>query len=188
MNLSQDPLGIAFQQTFGIGVSFDFDHNSKLEKGQSASIHRLRARAAKSAIKQYNQIPQKVEKQVQSIADNEIRAKAYAKLVQEKQNEVVEVALEISTLIPSNAPAPDGKDLDVFAMTQFEASKLDSVSLPWLQNSDAEESNTEDSIYDDPYLSVEDAFLHDLKRKSKQIELPDVESEDMFNSSKTVLT
>jgi len=181
-------LGIAFQQTFGIGLSFDFDHNSKLEKGKSASVHRLRARAAKSAIKEYNDIAQIVEKQVQSIADDGERAVAYEKLMKEKKEDMMQVAMEISKLIPTNAPAPEGKDLDVFAMKQSEANHLDSVSLPWLQDSSSNKSKSNENIFDDPYLSFEDAFLYDMNRKSKELELLDGESEEIFNSNKTVLT
>jgi hypothetical protein len=47
-----DPLGIAVQQTFGIGLSFmdGKQHMSPLEKGQQPSTRRLQARAAKSAL------------------------------------------------------------------------------------------------------------------------------------------
>ena len=189
-------MGIAFQQTFGIGVSFDFDHNSKLTKNQSASIHRLRARAAKSAIKEYNAIPQmtKEDDHLQSIVDRDTREREYTRLVEKKKRDVRKVALEISTLISSNAWSPEGKDMDVFAMKQSEANQLESLSLPWLEDSDTDTSNSntnvnsEDNMYDDPYLSMEDAFLYDLKRKSELVNVPDIDGEELFNSTKAVFT
>ena len=117
------------------------------------SIHRLRARAAKSAIKHFNSIPQQVEKIVQNI-DNEKKVEAYNRLIEAKRKEVIDIAKDIQMLIPSNAPSPEGKDLDVFSMTTSEANRLDAVSLPWLKNMEEDD----DEFYD-PYLSFEDAFV-----------------------------
>ncbi len=117
------------------------------------SIHRLRARAAKSAIKHFNSIPQQVEKIVQNI-DNEKKVEAYNRLIEAKRKEVIDIAKDIQMLIPSNAPSPEGKDLDVFSMKTSEANRLDAVSLPWLKNMEEDD----DEFYD-PYLSFEDAFV-----------------------------
>lgn len=54
--MNKDPLGIAIQQTFGIGLGFNFDHMTKLKKNEIPSIRRLQARAAKSALYRANQI------------------------------------------------------------------------------------------------------------------------------------
>lgn len=118
------------------------------------SIHRLRARAAKSAIKHFNTIPQQVEKIVQDIDNDEKRVETYNELIEVKRKEVMDIAKDIQMLIPSNAPSPEGKDLDVFSMKTSEANRLDAVSLPWLKNMEEDD----DDFYD-PYLSFEDAFL-----------------------------
>lgn len=144
-----------------------------------ASIHRLRARAAKSAIKSYNAIPQKVELQVQSIEDEEERGAMYDKLVQLKRKEIQNIAREIARLFSSNAASPEGKDLDVFSMKLSEANKLDPVTLPWLKNPDDEESD------DDPYLSFDDAFVRDWRLIG---DTNDDGDDDIFNRSKQVLT
>ena len=47
---SQDHLGVAVQQIFGIGLGYNFDHMTKLGDGEKPSTRRLQARAAKSAI------------------------------------------------------------------------------------------------------------------------------------------
>jgi hypothetical protein len=44
-------LGIAIQQTLGIGLGYNFDHMSQLKKGEVPSPRRLQARAAKSALR-----------------------------------------------------------------------------------------------------------------------------------------
>jgi hypothetical protein len=53
---ADDPLGVAVQQTFGIGLGFRFDHTSPLKEGQQPSLRRLQARAAKSAIRRVQEL------------------------------------------------------------------------------------------------------------------------------------
>ena len=92
-------------------------------------------------------------------------------------------------LIPPNASAPDGKDLDVIAMKISEANQLDnSAPLPsWLKPDDEDE---EGGVYDDPYLSFEDAYLydHELKYKNKEVPLLNIEDDDDFRNCRSVLT
>jgi len=52
----RDPLGVAVQQTFGMGLSYTFDHFDALPSDQEPSLRRLQARAAKSSIKRVQQI------------------------------------------------------------------------------------------------------------------------------------
>ena len=49
-------LGFAVQQTFGIGLSYDFDHLDAPSGGEEASIHHLRARMAKSAVRRKKEL------------------------------------------------------------------------------------------------------------------------------------
>jgi hypothetical protein len=53
---ADDPLGVAVQQTFGIGLGFKFDHTAPLKEGQRPSPRRLQARAAKSAIRRVQEL------------------------------------------------------------------------------------------------------------------------------------
>ena len=146
-------------------------------------MHRLRARAAKSAIKIYNSIPREVENQVRHILDERERANEYEKLVGAKRKEIIENAKSILTLIPTNAPSPEGKDLDVLSMKISEAEELDSVSLPsWLKPDESLEES-----FDDPYLTFEDAFLKN-KDKNPEEDLFSDNEDDTFLSNKRVLT
>jgi len=131
-----------------------------------------------------------MKKQVKCIEDDKQREIEYMRMVQEERDEVVRTARELLTLLPTNAPAPEGKDLDIWSMRHSEASKFDLVSLPWLKD-DEGKGNNEDDFVEDPYLSLEDAFMHDFNRK-RQI-LPDFEDDkdqDIFNktTTKTILT
>ena len=47
-----DVLGVAVQQTFGLGLSYDFEHFDPPVDENEVSIHQLRARMAKSAIRE----------------------------------------------------------------------------------------------------------------------------------------
>jgi hypothetical protein len=107
------------------------------------------------------------------------------RLVEKERKKLMEGAMEVSTLIPTNAPSPEGKDMDIFSMKNSEADQLDSLSIPWLK---PDSQASDDDIYNDPYLSYEDAFTHDLKQKYRKVELPDNDDEDIFKLSKTVIT
>ena len=99
-------------------------------------------------------MPEQVESMVKmmEIDNDQERAAIYSKLIEQGRRDMVKIALEIQMLISTNAPSPEGKDLDIFSMKISEAQQLDSVSLPWLKRS-------EDDIDKDPYLSFEDAYL-----------------------------
>ncbi len=180
-----DPFfSISFQYWIGIGMSMDFDHDTRLRQGESPSVHRLRARAAKSIIKCFNNIPSHVKKQVEHIQDEEEKSNEYKKLIRKKKKEMFKVAKEISLLIPVNAASPEGKDLDVFSMKMSEANQVDSVSLPWL-----DDVGKKDEFYD-PYLSFEDAFLYDQKQRTKNfVPTDDADGDDyIFKDVDTVVT
>ncbi len=166
-------------------MSLDFDHDSRLRKGETPSVHRLRARAAKSVIKCFNAIPGQVEKQVANIEDENKRLHEYNSILKRKQKQMFKIAKEISLLIPVNAASPEGKDLDVFSMRMSEANQLDSVSLPWLKS-------TSEETFDDPYLSFEDAFLYDQNQMAGDINpLTNNnvdEDDDIFSNVDTILT
>jgi len=52
----EDPLGVAIYKAFGIGIGYNFDHMSELREGEEPSARRLQARAAKSALRRYNEL------------------------------------------------------------------------------------------------------------------------------------
>jgi len=61
-----DPLGAAVYKAFGIGIGYNFDHQSELEEGKEPSVRRLQARAAKSAMRRYNELTDR-EKQIEKL-------------------------------------------------------------------------------------------------------------------------
>jgi hypothetical protein len=49
-------LGVAFERTFGVGLSYDFDHLDCPEDDEEVSIHQLRVRMAKSAVRRKREL------------------------------------------------------------------------------------------------------------------------------------
>jgi hypothetical protein len=155
-NTFEDPLGIALQQTFGIGLSFDFDHNSKLGEGQSPSVHRLRARAVKSAIKRYHEIPDDYGGDADADANEEMQIR-----IAKERAKLKKTVMRLLSLIPSNAPAPEGKPLDVLSMRQSEVASLSGVAnLPFLRDDDDDDDPPE-QLVDGRHVVVKDPYLDD---------------------------
>lgn len=153
-----DPLGIALYKTFGLGMSMDFDHTSPLDQNEEPSIHRLRARAAKSAIQFYNNIPDIVASEYEAISDPKLKESIIRKETRKRRGQLKSDVYNLMLMLPSNAPAPEGKELEVLTMKR---SDLKSVQLneslpPGLQNN---EHNDEDvrkkKSFIDPYLNDE---------------------------------
>lgn len=153
----EDPLGIAIHQTFGVGMSLDFDHSSSLRTGEEPSIHRLRARAAKSAIKAYNNIPNDVKSEMitksQSMSDPAI----YAEIDRRQKDLKVKVA-ELLTLLPSNAPAPEGKELEILSIgrSDLRSTKMDKTPTLEFENDQyRNDVKSQEASFIDPYLNDE---------------------------------
>jgi hypothetical protein len=148
-NSFEDPLGIAFYKTFGVGMSLDFDHDGKLNEGESPSVHRLRARAVKSAIKRYNQIPAMVERDLEKMGGKSDKETIKRKLVREERMRLKTDVMRLLELIPSNAPTPEGKELDVLSMRHSEIFSSGSSLLPFLESVQSMDDQDSDI---DPYL------------------------------------
>jgi hypothetical protein len=155
-----DPLGIALYKTFGVGMSMDFDHTSPLEQNEEPSIHRLRARAAKSAIKYYNDIPEIVASENEGISDPKIKESIIRKEIQRRRDILKSDVNNLMLMLPSNAPAPEGKELEILTIKR---SDLKSVQLneslpPGLQihEDDVDDENgPRKNGFIDPYLNDE---------------------------------
>ena len=91
-------------------MSFDYDHDAPFVEGSKPDIHRLRARAAKSAVRRARDIynPEAARNYLESIDDPIIRAKAAIKLKGEAQKEIQFMGNELMRLLPIGADAPDG--------------------------------------------------------------------------------
>lgn len=172
-------MGVAVQQTMGIGLSFDFDHATPLKKDEEPSVHRLRARAAKSAIKRLNEIPDEIEKKVQNIDSLEEQVKEGIRLAEESnKHELRHLANELITLIPIDAPPPEGKNFDIETLAQSDAQKIFPKSEqnmitsqekrdPWKE---AIRREFGDEYVNDPYLNAEDVFVHEFMKKFRNVD------------------
>jgi len=169
----EDPLGIAVQQTLGIGLSFDFDHDTKLKKGENPSIHRLRARAAKSAVKRFNQIKKERKEHIDRTEDARERVKEERRMAELSKQEILYLRNELLELIPTNAASPEGKHLDIETLRQSDALKLN-VPIP---NSDKfiesqEKPNSWKTRYNDAdlvdnaYFKEDELFVKEFMKKN----------------------
>jgi len=117
-----DVLGVAVQQTFGIGLSYDFEHFNTPSDNNDVSIHQLRARMAKSAVREKKRLEKALASELKLIhnlrgdvstgmndeitereikdAEKDLRNKYDAKLERIKS--------ALMTMIPTNAGIPEG--------------------------------------------------------------------------------
>ena len=102
----EDPLGIAVQQTLGIGLGFNFDYTKELMPGQKPTIRRLQARAAKSAIRRVQVLydPEAKEKMLDGISDPQEREQKLRQLKRDIEEEVQYLARQLSNLVPRGSP------------------------------------------------------------------------------------
>ena len=116
----QDPLGIAVQQTFGIGLGFNFDHMSK-DSDLSAS-RRLQTRAAKSAIKRAQEIynAEAAREEVDRILDPADRDRRAAKRRQESDDEIQQMAKRLTELIPTDGCLAKPARIELYDAINFE--------------------------------------------------------------------
>lgn len=91
------------QQTFGIGLGYEFDHMTELKDGEPPSARRLQARAAKSAIKRAQEIydAAAAQKELDSIKDPKERSRKQAAMRRAAEAEMAYIASTLSELIPT---------------------------------------------------------------------------------------
>ena len=120
-----DVLGVAVQQTFDIGLSYDFDHFDAPADGDEISIHQLRARMAKSAIRRKRELDNAMNKELETLhrlkenivtaTNNEDEAEREMKSVEQDirrrhAEEISQMRDSLLTFIPTNAEAPKGTE------------------------------------------------------------------------------
>jgi hypothetical protein len=103
-------MGIAIQQTFGIGLGYNFEHTKKLEGNEKPSLRRLQARAAKSAIRRVQELydPEGARKELEKISDPKKRDKRAKELRDNPEKEVKSIAKRLGDLVPTGL----SKDFD----------------------------------------------------------------------------
>ncbi|KAL7548093.1 hypothetical protein ACHAWF_011380 [Thalassiosira exigua] len=112
-----DVLGIAVQQSFGIGVSYDFDHFDPPADGEEVSIHQLRARLAKSAVRRKRELDNAMQNELgvlkrlkrnvvtesnRDLAEKEMKS-VELDIRERHANDVDRMRNALLTLIPTNA-------------------------------------------------------------------------------------
>lgn len=103
----EDPLGIALQQTLGIGLGFQFDHDKPLKQGEKPSLLRLQARAAKSAIRRVQQLydADLAREELNAISDANKRSKRASEMRKETEEEIEHLAQRMLDLVPPLDPS-----------------------------------------------------------------------------------
>jgi hypothetical protein len=101
--VQQDPLGVAVQQTFGVGLGYNFNHMGNLEEGEQPSLRRLQARAAKSAIRRVQELynSEAATKELNSISDPDERGKKALDMRKRTDEEIQHLAKRLTELVPS---------------------------------------------------------------------------------------
>ena len=106
----KDPLGVAIQQTFGVGLGFAAGHMDPLPPGADPSPRRLQARAAKSAILRLQDIyDAAIDLDIDSIDDQDEILAIKAEIRRREEAEKSYLARQMTELIPL---VDDGDDDD----------------------------------------------------------------------------
>ena len=169
-------------------MSLDFDHDSLLSKGEMPSLHRLRARMIKSAIRRTNHLIFKEGKEkIDTIKNPKERLEVTLRIANEAEEEIKSMKETIISLIPTNAPQPEGKLLNLdtvntsnvvrsqFSKNDDNASEADDNSNSILISQEANSDpwkNDLDQEYgiqsiEYPYLDVDEEFLKDYTKQQK---------------------
>jgi len=117
-----DVLGVAVERTFGVGLSYDFDHFDCPADDEEVSIHQLRARMAKSAVRRKRELDgamtnelgvlRRLKDNVVTAANREVaedEMKSVERVIRDRHaDEVDRMRDALRTMIPTNADPPRG--------------------------------------------------------------------------------
>lgn len=141
----EDPLGVAIYKAFGIGIGYNFDHMSELQEGEEPSARRLQARAAKSALRRYNELndaEQALIAKIDKLEDREEKDRHQKLLDKSKKafdEEIEYLAGKLKELIPTTSKVEEFGLMD--------AAKFKMKSEPGNQNVSSKEYQ---ELEDDP--------------------------------------
>jgi hypothetical protein len=120
-------LGIAIQQTFGIGLGFNFDHMSKLQKGEAPTTRRLQARAAKSALRRAQQLydTESAKEILDSIGNETERNIKAIELRNNVDAEIQQLAQRLTDLVPNDLSLDNRYNTNI---QEFDSSNFERTS------------------------------------------------------------
>ena len=104
----KDPLGVAIQQTLGIGLAYSADHMTPLQEGEEPTSRRLQARTAKSAIRRVQAIysGDTVKQELSSITDPDEREQKKKLMRQRSEVEIQYLRDALTNLVPIDDSDP----------------------------------------------------------------------------------
>ena len=104
----KDPLGVAIQQTFGIGLAYSFDHMTPLAEGEEPTSRRLQARTAKSAIRRVQEIydAESATLELAKIRDPRQRDRMKQLMQQRSESEIQYLKATLTKLVPLDDSNP----------------------------------------------------------------------------------
>eukprot|EP00536_Pseudo-nitzschia_multiseries_P014635 jgi/Psemu1/215397/e_gw1.743.24.1 len=111
-----DPLGVAVWRAFGIGLGFNFEHMRELKDGEDPSPRRLQARAAKSALRRYNELYKEEQASIkhnESLGPEERDDAQVETMKQRFDEEIRYLAGRLTELIPTSSKMEEFGFLDV---------------------------------------------------------------------------
>ena len=180
-------MGIAIQQTFGIGLGFNFEHTKKLEENEKPSLRRLQARAAKSAIRRVQALydPEGARKELDKISDPKKRNKRANELRDNTESEVTLIAKRLCDLVPTGLSKEfeKGTHIQQYRQKQFvrtssheyimqdpiddTAAVIKSLRSSTAKNDNTSGSNDEtaDVEKDDEFIEAYEAYLKEQEQK-----------------------
>lgn len=160
-----DPLGVAVWKVFGVGLNYDFDHWSELEEGEEPSLYRLRARAAKSAIRRAQEVydSQGAQIKLDAIDGEEERKRAAAQMQQESETEIKYLTDALTRLIPFNPGTDPRINYDVQLID-----KLPPSLRKDLQERKYKKVGQNEYVVDDEYSGYNSAVDSLMKRYGKK--------------------
>jgi len=110
----RDPLGVAVQQTFDIGLGFSDGHMDPLPPNEQPSLERLQARVAKSAIYRVNEIyDEAINEDLDAIVDPLEREIRKAKIRENNDAEIKYLKTQLVDLIPRKCKSKLSKPMHV---------------------------------------------------------------------------
>jgi hypothetical protein len=147
----RDPLGVAIQQTFGIGLGYADSHMDALSEGEEPSPRRLQSRAAKSAIRRVQEIyDQTLDIDWDSITDFDEKESLKADLRQREKAETEYLAKQLTDLVPSQ---DDGDDDDPASRINLPKTSIRKM-IRTLTSGPLEYDASDDPIVDPPAIDT----------------------------------